>query len=167
MAETEVTVGFMMQVDKLVQLIESPIFIKLRLQLLEPHRYPFLLKSLYGLLMLLPQSSAFACLKYRLDSVSTLGLLNPQPAAASSNLEAKKYSWTSSSSSSKALSKGQIEIIDVKAILTQFREMQLKHSERRKHIFKQHSLRRRQRDEKKRKKKIDINTPAGSSNKNK
>ena len=28
----------------------------LRLQLLEPARYPFLLKSLYGLLMLLPQA---------------------------------------------------------------------------------------------------------------
>jgi vacuole morphology and inheritance protein 14 len=29
-----------------------------RLQLLEPGRYPYLIKSLYGLLMLLPQGAA-------------------------------------------------------------------------------------------------------------
>ncbi|CAN0088067.1 unnamed protein product, partial [Ectocarpus sp. 12 AP-2014] len=56
-AEVEITVGFLMQVDKLVQLIESPIFLRLRLQLLDVDSpsYPFLLKSLYGILMLLPQ----------------------------------------------------------------------------------------------------------------
>jgi hypothetical protein len=37
------------QVDKLVQLLESPIFLHLRLQLLEPNdaSHPALLKSLY------------------------------------------------------------------------------------------------------------------------
>lgn len=42
--------GFLMQVDKLVQLLESPIFVLLRLQLLDqsaPYQ-PALLKSLYG-----------------------------------------------------------------------------------------------------------------------
>lgn len=45
------------QVDKLVQLLESPIFLRLRLQLLDVDSpsYPALLKSLYGILMLLPQ----------------------------------------------------------------------------------------------------------------
>ena len=45
-----------MQIDKLVQLLESPIFIQLRLQLLETHApyHANLMKSLYGLLMLLP-----------------------------------------------------------------------------------------------------------------
>jgi hypothetical protein len=52
----------------------------LRLQLLEPERYPFLYKCLYGVLMLLPQSSAFAALKNRLNSVSNIGLLHsPRP----------------------------------------------------------------------------------------
>lgn len=74
-ADIEVTVSFMMQIDKLVQLLESPIFIHLRLQLLEPQRHPFLLKSLYGLMMLLPQSSAFSYLKTRLESVAPLGML--------------------------------------------------------------------------------------------
>jgi vacuole morphology and inheritance protein 14 len=51
----------------------------LRLQLLEPERYPYLYKSLYGVLMLLPQSSAFAALKNRLNSVSNIGLLHTGP----------------------------------------------------------------------------------------
>lgn len=51
----------------------------LRLQLLEPERYPHLYKCLYGLLMLLPQSSAFAALKNRLNSVSSIGYLHISP----------------------------------------------------------------------------------------
>src|SRR3954453_16749996 len=51
----------------------------LRLQLLEPDRYPHLYKCLYGLLMLLPQSSAFAALKNRLNSVSSIGFLHIAP----------------------------------------------------------------------------------------
>jgi hypothetical protein len=86
----------LIQIDKLVQLLESPVFTckyrfllffrytevftnpsqDLRLQLLEPERYPFLYKCLYGVLMLLPQSSAFAALKNRLNSVSNIGLLH-------------------------------------------------------------------------------------------
>lgn len=52
-ADVDVTVGFLLQIDKLVQLIESPIFIHLRLQLLEvsSKHHGDLLKSLYGLLM--------------------------------------------------------------------------------------------------------------------
>ena len=84
-----------MQIDKLVQLIESPVFtctrlnllsmihhelikvlLALRLQLLEPERNPYLFKCLYGLLMLLPQSSAFISLRNRLGAVSSLGFLH-------------------------------------------------------------------------------------------
>ena len=75
-ADIEITVGFLMQIDRLVQLLESPIFIHLRLQLLETERYPFLFKSLYGLLMLLPQSSAFTSLRTRLASVAALAQVN-------------------------------------------------------------------------------------------
>ncbi|KAM5506767.1 hypothetical protein McanMca71_002364 [Microsporum canis] len=77
------------KIDKLVQLLESPVFTYLRLQLLEPDKYPYLYKCLYGLLMLLPQSSAFAALKNRLNSVSNIGLLyagmRPQALAGSSS----------------------------------------------------------------------------------
>lgn len=98
-AELEMTVNILIQIDKLVQLLESPVFTctisrrpdpcgtgfadlelaDLRLQLLEPERYPYLYKCLYGLLMLLPQSSAFAALKNRLNSVSSIGYLHITP----------------------------------------------------------------------------------------
>lgn len=89
------TVNMLIQIDKLVQLLESPVFTcpyisipltdqtvtlsDLRLQLLEPEKYPHLYKCLYGLLMLLPQSSAFAALKNRLNSVSAIGYLHIAP----------------------------------------------------------------------------------------
>ncbi|TKA73665.1 hypothetical protein B0A49_04457 [Cryomyces minteri] len=110
-AELEMTVNMLIQIDKLVQLLESPVFtcsypvhlpkIKnysdsmcsdLRLQLLEPEKFPHLYKCLYGVLMLLPQSSAFAALKNRLNSVSAIGYLHiaprayvPQPSTTSSS----------------------------------------------------------------------------------
>ena len=80
-AELEITVNMLIQVDKLVQLLESPVFTYLRLQLLEPEKYPFLYKCLYGLLMLLPQSSAFGTLKNRLNAVSAIGYLHIAPRA--------------------------------------------------------------------------------------
>jgi vacuole morphology and inheritance protein 14 len=85
----------LVQVDKLVQLIESPVFtcrwpacyivdfllisLDIRLQLLEPERYPYLFKCLYGILMLLPQSSAFVSLRNRLNAVNSAGFLQIAP----------------------------------------------------------------------------------------
>ncbi|KAK5114449.1 hypothetical protein LTR62_002384 [Meristemomyces frigidus] len=83
-AELEMTVTMLIQIDKLVQLLESPVFTYLRMQLLEPERFPHLYKCLYGLLMLLPQSSAFAALKNRLNSVSAIGYLHIVPRGAPS-----------------------------------------------------------------------------------
>ncbi|KAI4611906.1 hypothetical protein J4E80_007357 [Alternaria sp. BMP 0032] len=83
-ADLEMTVNMLIQIDKLVQLLESPVFTYLRMQLLEPERYPHLYKCMYGLLMLLPQSSAFAALKNRLNSVSAIGYLHIAPQRSSS-----------------------------------------------------------------------------------
>lgn len=77
--EFEITVPLLIQIDKLVQLLESPVFTHLRLQLLEPEKYPYLYKCLYGILMLLPQSSAFATLRNRLNSVSSIGYIHVPP----------------------------------------------------------------------------------------
>jgi vacuole morphology and inheritance protein 14 len=51
----------------------------LRLQLLEADQYPFLFKTLFGLLMLLPQSTAFETLKNRLSTVTSLGVMQVMP----------------------------------------------------------------------------------------
>ncbi|XP_015224122.1 protein VAC14 homolog isoform X2 [Lepisosteus oculatus] len=77
--DLEVTVDFLMEVDKLVQLIESPIFTYLRLQLLDVENNPYLIKALYGLLMLLPQSHAFQLLSHRLRCVPNPELMRAAP----------------------------------------------------------------------------------------
>lgn len=71
-ANIEITAGILKEIDKLVQLIESPIFSFLRLQLLVPQEHASLVRTLYGLLMLLPQSTTFNCLKQRLNCVSVI-----------------------------------------------------------------------------------------------
>ncbi|KAG5917559.1 hypothetical protein E4U42_007202 [Claviceps africana] len=89
--ELDMTVNVLIQVDKLVQLIESPVFTYLRLQLLEPEKHPYLYKCMYGILMLLPQSSAFAALKNRLNSVSSIGYLQISPRSATTSTGASSY----------------------------------------------------------------------------
>ncbi|KAF5022782.1 hypothetical protein F66182_5197 [Fusarium sp. NRRL 66182] len=89
--ELDMTVNMLIQVDKLVQLIESPVFTYLRLQLLEPEKYPYLYKCMYGILMLLPQSSAFAALKNRLNSVSSIGYLHAAPRTTTSTSSSSNF----------------------------------------------------------------------------
>lgn len=86
-SELEVTYQLLVQLDILIQLIESPIFLKLRLQLLEPEKNPYLYKTLYGLLMILPQSTTFNTLKNRLNSTANLlitGISQPNPTVPTS-----------------------------------------------------------------------------------
>jgi vacuole morphology and inheritance protein 14 len=72
--DMQVTVGLLMQLDKLVQLLESPVFLDVRLGLLSPRsgECQALLSTLYGLLMILPQGTAYATLKDRLTAVGNL-----------------------------------------------------------------------------------------------
>ncbi|KAK9805928.1 hypothetical protein WJX73_005859 [Symbiochloris irregularis] len=74
-ADVPMTLEVLVQVDRLVQLLETPVFTFLRLQLLQPARYPALIRTCYGILMLLPQSHAFKTLHARLHSVPTQALL--------------------------------------------------------------------------------------------
>lgn len=83
-AETTISVGVLLQCDKLVQLLETPIFIGTRLHLTQPHRpdHGHLLRLLYGLLMVLPQGTAYATLRDRLTSVTSLHICLSRPAIA-------------------------------------------------------------------------------------
>jgi vacuole morphology and inheritance protein 14 len=85
LADVNLTVGFLMEIDKLVQLIESPAFLSLRLELVNSGSAfrPALLKTLYGLLMILPQSQAYNVLSSRLNAAASLHLAISDPAAAS------------------------------------------------------------------------------------
>uniref|UniRef100_A0A8B9HVA0 Protein VAC14 homolog n=1 Tax=Astyanax mexicanus TaxID=7994 RepID=A0A8B9HVA0_ASTMX len=108
--DLEVTVDFLIEVDKLVQLIESPIFTYLRLQLLDVENNPYLIKALYGLLMLLPQSQAFQLLSHRLRCV-------PNPELMRTLLE---------DVSAKRATRPQV---DYKELLQHFEHVQSKHLE--------------------------------------
>lgn len=140
--ELEVTVSFLIQIDKLVQLLESPVFMTLRLQLLEPERYPHLLKTLYGLLMLLPQSSAFATLRNRLNAVSALGYLHVgtgRSASISMSSTSGASTAGSSSSQSSAVGSARSRIVgnnreDLKwnELLVHFKLVQSRHERSRK-----------------------------------
>nr|XP_029117300.1 protein VAC14 homolog isoform X2 [Elaeis guineensis] len=55
LGEEDINEKFFIQLDKLIRLVETPVFAYLRLQLLEPGKFIWLLRALYGLLMLLPQ----------------------------------------------------------------------------------------------------------------
>ncbi|XP_071746617.1 protein VAC14 homolog [Lepeophtheirus salmonis] len=66
---TDITIEILVELDKLVQLIESPIFTHMRMQLLDTENNSDLIHAFYGLLMLLPQSNAFNILKTRLSCI--------------------------------------------------------------------------------------------------
>ncbi|XP_042986071.1 protein VAC14 homolog isoform X2 [Carya illinoinensis] len=87
LVEEDINVKFLVQLDKLIRLLETPIFAYLRLQLLEPGRYIWLLKALYGLLMLLPQqSAAFKILRTRLKAVPSYSFNGEQLRRTSSGI---------------------------------------------------------------------------------
>lgn len=116
--DLEVTVDFLMEVDKLVQLIESPIFTYLRLQLLDVENNPYLIKALYGLLMLLPQSQAFQLLSHRLRCVPNPELMR--------TIDESKYMDSKHQISSKRAPHVQI---DYNELLQHFDRVQSKHLE--------------------------------------
>ncbi|XP_075262730.1 protein VAC14 homolog isoform X2 [Convolutriloba macropyga] len=73
----EIDVDILNEVDKLVQLLESPIFANLRLQMLEmsDSEQPHLVKAMYSLLMLLPQTAAYSLLRDRLSCIPSPQLM--------------------------------------------------------------------------------------------
>ncbi|XP_032302916.1 protein VAC14 homolog isoform X2 [Coturnix japonica] len=111
--DLEVTVDFLTEVDKLVQLIECPIFTYLRLQLLDVKNNPYLIKALYGLLMLLPQSSAFQLLSHRLQCVPNPELMQSADSSRASSSSRRPASST----------------IDYTELLQHFDKVQSKHLE--------------------------------------
>lgn len=69
LSQSDITIDTLTQIDWVVQLIETPVFASLRMKLLDANNNQYLLQSLYGLLMILPQSEAYNKLGNRLDQV--------------------------------------------------------------------------------------------------
>ncbi|KAG7390932.1 hypothetical protein PHYBOEH_006876 [Phytophthora boehmeriae] len=134
----DASVGFLMQIDKLVQLLESPIFIHMRLQLLEIQEgyHTDLVKSLYGLLMLLPQSAAFRVLRDRLASVTSMSTAIGRIDLNGDSRRLRKTGSTPNSTSSNEASSSGAPRIDADALLAHFEAVQTKHTElRRKGVY--------------------------------
>ncbi|XVF43564.1 hypothetical protein PTKIN_Ptkin02bG0049900 [Pterospermum kingtungense] len=133
LVEEDINVKFLVQLDKLIRLLETPIFAYLRLQLLEPGRYIWLLKALYGLLMLLPQqSAAFKILRTRLKTVPSYSFNGDQLKRASSG---NLYSQILHHSGSQIAEDGDVNQdngnlqngINFASRLQQFEQMQRQH----------------------------------------
>ena len=75
--QLDITLDFLKEVDQLVQLLESSIFAFLRLHLLDSPNNIELLRCLYGLLMLMPQTESFNLLSQRLKCVPLSSPLSP------------------------------------------------------------------------------------------
>lgn len=76
----------LVQLCNIVQMIESPAFLELRIDLLDPGKNYYLIKTLQGILMMIPISKAFNALKTRLECVS----LDPRASIAIEELENKE-----------------------------------------------------------------------------
>lgn len=107
------------------QLFESPILTHVRLQLLEPESHPYLLKALWGILMLLPQSPAYHTLKNRLSSVPEIGLLRLQ--LAHMNVQAGAKGGGAGSGAAKSTGVGGGAGIDFRSLLRTYEDVQAKH----------------------------------------
>jgi len=152
-AETDVTVGFLMQVDKLVQLLESPIFLHLRLQLLEVNtvNHADLLKSLYGLLMLLPQSQAYKTLSDRLSTVSSLQIhlgFGAGALSSSSNerdggstIQKRVTDTTKATGSALGTASESGQVIDYDDLMQRFQIVQERHIRSRLNLIRSKALR--------------------------
>ena len=130
LSELEMTFKLLTELDVLVQLLESPIFLKLRLQLLEPEKNPYLYKTLYGLLMILPQSSTFTTLKNRLGAIAHVYTSNiTSTGAAIVNPSTSSTSGTPVISTPGANSQLSIKRKRIYEMLDKFTKVQDKHEE--------------------------------------
>jgi hypothetical protein len=77
--------AFVAHIVEQISLLETPIFTPLRLQLLTPRRYPDLVRCLFAILMLLPQSEAYRTLQARLQPIPALTLLQNEEQSSKSS----------------------------------------------------------------------------------
>ncbi|CAD5206876.1 unnamed protein product [Bursaphelenchus okinawaensis] len=81
LSELDLTVDILTELDRLVQLIESPILAYVRMDLLSSEHQRPLASVLSALLMLLPQTEAFNTLHKRLQAIPHLHLIETSKAA--------------------------------------------------------------------------------------
>lgn len=109
----------------------------LRLQLLEPEKHHYLFKCLYGLLMLLPQSSAFATLRNRLNAVSSIGYMHLAKPVPSTDRAATNTGGVIGAALGPGTRKRTADEIQWAALLSHFKSVQSRHERARKRAHAQ------------------------------
>ena len=69
---SNVEMSALIHLSQIVKLFDMPHYSYIRMQLLHPDRFPYLISCLKGIMMLLPQGRAFDSLKNRLECSSIL-----------------------------------------------------------------------------------------------
>lgn len=94
MSLANMNVTMLVKLSQITKLLDMPHYSSLRMQLLKPNKYPHLIHSLKGMLMLLPQGKAFESLKNRLECSSLVFDAkenNSESMTAGSDPSLKKY----------------------------------------------------------------------------
>jgi hypothetical protein len=86
------------ELSQVVQVFESSIFNHVRIKLLNPKKYSYLIKTLYAILLLLPQGQAFNSLSSRLKCLQIIYNLDEDDDNESSKCEKFNFSEDSSNS---------------------------------------------------------------------
>ena len=76
LSKTKLQESDFIELCQVVQIFESSLFNNIRIKLLNPKKNIFLVKTLYALLMMLPQSNAFDALNNRIRSIKVISWLD-------------------------------------------------------------------------------------------
>lgn len=93
LSDIDITMELLIEIDRIVQLIESPILAYVRMDLLHPDHQKPLTALLSALLMLLPQSDAFSTLHKRLQAVPHLAVLESMKKTSSRSSATSKIKF--------------------------------------------------------------------------
>ena len=88
------------ELSQVVQVFESSIFNHVRIKLLKPKKYSYLIKTLYAILLLLPQGQAFNSLSSRLKCLQIIYNLGEDDEDEEINSKCEKLSFSEDSSNS-------------------------------------------------------------------
>ena len=77
-SEMELKTEDYIELEQVVQVFESSIFNNVRIKLLNPYKYSYLIKTLYAILLLLPQGQAFDALTTRLRCLEIIFSLDDE-----------------------------------------------------------------------------------------
>jgi vacuole morphology and inheritance protein 14 len=121
----EASVELLLDLDRVVRLVESPALVHVRLRLLEVDAHPALPMALFGILMCLPQSAAYHTLRNRLHIIASL----PRGGGVSSGGGAATTTTATTAAAAAAAARAGLQPQSSRdALLAHFLAVQAKHN---------------------------------------